>query len=122
MCEHQVFVYGTLKQTHSNRLSKLVHAQYLGEDILGPGFIMLDLGAFPAVVFTQPGGCVRGEVWGVDSVTLRMLDIYEDYPNLYQRCTVSTRFGDALMYHMPHHHWLADAKMAKSNKNVYIWD
>lgn len=122
MNEHLVFVYGTLKQTVSDRLEKLQHAHYMGEEVVGPGFVMRDLGPFPAVVHADPGGHVMGEVWSVDLVTLRILDIYEDFPKLYLREPVPTRWGDAWIYYMRCHEWVAGANLASSHNNVFCWD
>lgn len=76
-----VFVYGTLKRGCKNH-SILKSARFLGEAKI-TGATMLDLGPFPCVI---PGdGEVKGEIYQVNPAQLRMLDILEGHPNLYER-------------------------------------
>ena len=78
-----VFVYGTLLRGESNAYL-LAGAQYLGHAHTGPGFELVDLGAYPAMT---PGGnsSVAGELYAVDSRTLATLDRLEGHPDYYRR-------------------------------------
>ena len=77
-----VFVYGTLKKGFGNH-RLLENAHCLGEAYL-PRVIMLDLGAYPAII---AGGKkeVTGEVYQVDAETLARLDRLEGHPSFYER-------------------------------------
>lgn len=118
-----VFVYGTLKSTMSARMQSIPNARLLGEEIIGPGFIMVDLGLFPAVVLdTVSVGCVHGEVWSMPLQYLSWLDAYEDYPSLYLRSLINTSHGAAWVYHMSKVNGLMHAnKTTCSHNNVFSW-
>lgn len=83
-----VFVYGSLKQGHSNS-PFLDGAHYVGVDSLPGPYVMFDLGAFPAVserpVGTLPNAEVRGELYYVDAEEFAALDILEGHPSFYKR-------------------------------------
>lgn len=93
----KVFVYGTLKRggvLHSN----IKHCKYLGVDKIH-NFAMFKLGWFPAVVPTiDARECVYGEIYEVDKTVLDKLDAIEGKGVLYNRTTVDTKYGDAMMY------------------------
>jgi gamma-glutamylcyclotransferase (GGCT)/AIG2-like uncharacterized protein YtfP len=94
--EHQVFVYGTLLSGEVNH-HLLARAEYLGAHRTEPCFTLISLGAYPGLI---SGGrtAVNGEVYRVDGAGLRMLDRLEDYPRLYDRRLIQTRFGRAWAY------------------------
>jgi gamma-glutamylcyclotransferase (GGCT)/AIG2-like uncharacterized protein YtfP len=94
----KVFVYGTLKKGYHNHYL-LKDAKYLGKNLTLPSFTMLNLGAFPGVVF---GGNtpIHGEVYEVDEATFARLDRLEGYPNFYNRTEIITQYGSAWMYHL----------------------
>jgi gamma-glutamylcyclotransferase (GGCT)/AIG2-like uncharacterized protein YtfP len=94
--EHQVFVYGTLLAGEVNH-HLLAGAEYLGAHRTERCFTLVNLGAYPGLV---SGGrtAVVGEVYRVDGAGLRMLDRLEDYPRLYDRRLIQTRFGRAWAY------------------------
>ncbi len=81
-----IFVYGTLKQGHSN------HHFLGGQTLLGPartapGFTLYDLEGYPGMVPFEghPLG-VAGEVWSVDDECLSRLDLLEGTAEgLYRR-------------------------------------
>lgn len=50
-----------------------------------PGAIMHDVGSFPALVPTENGQNVLGELYLVDDATLARLDRLEGCPRLYRR-------------------------------------
>lgn len=93
----RLFVYGTLKRGHP------LHGHLLGQTCLGDGrtlpeFRLLNCGWYPALVESDEGRSIRGEVWEVDDETLRRLDEVEDVPSgLYERRTISLQapFDDA---------------------------
>lgn len=76
-----VFVYGTLMHNQSNHQSYLKDQKYMGQAILS-GYSLFDLGSFPGVIQEQ-GGKVLGELYEVDSQTLRKLDLLEGNGTLY---------------------------------------
>lgn len=92
-----VFVYGTLKRFHSNHA--LLHgAKFLKEaHVKG---ILLDLGAFPALLECMDGGQkVHGELFQVkDEEQWQALDRLEGHPHHYKRTAVETSQGWAYTY------------------------
>lgn len=103
----KVFVYGTLRA--GGRLHG--HMRHEGIEYVGAGrvrgFVMYDVGSFPAVEPTPyTGSMVRGEVYEVDEPGLARLDRVEGVPRMYQRCTVTVWQDDgtpteAFIYSMP---------------------
>jgi gamma-glutamylcyclotransferase (GGCT)/AIG2-like uncharacterized protein YtfP len=100
-----VFVYGSLKRGFSNH-SLLTSSKFCGiTETIDPIFEMYSLGSFPAVVETGNGFHITGELYEIDSVTLKMLDRLEGNGSLYTRKLVKIWFGteqgEAWMYIMP---------------------
>lgn len=96
MTQHLVFVYGTLLAGEVN------HYLLTGADLCGthrtePCYTMFGLGAYPGVV-RGGGTAVSGEVYRVDAKNLQRLDRLEDFPRLYCRVSISSRYGRAWMY------------------------
>jgi gamma-glutamylcyclotransferase (GGCT)/AIG2-like uncharacterized protein YtfP len=93
---HLVFVYGTLLRGEVNH-RLLAGARFLGEHRTDPCLTLYRLGAYPGAV---RGGrtAVSGEIYRVDSATLRLLDRLEDSPRLYKRETLGTPRGAAWVY------------------------
>lgn len=93
----RLFVYGTLKRGH--RLHSHLDGQsYLGEGRTLPEFRLLNCGWYPALVESDKGRSIRGEVWQVDDKTLQRLDEVEDVSSgLYERRVISllAPFDDA---------------------------
>lgn len=85
-----VFVYGTLKAGGA------LHRHLDGGTFLGArelsGFIMFDMGPFPALVRVPDcASCrVRGELWLVTRPRLDVLDWVEGVPNHYRRIVTET--------------------------------
>jgi len=93
----RLFVYGTLKRGH--RLNRHLDGQsYLGEGQTLPEFRLLNCGWYPALVESNEGRSIRGEVWQVNEETLQRLDEVEDVGSgLYERREISllAPFDDA---------------------------
>lgn len=85
--KHKLFVYGTLKKGLSNHNYFLKDSKYITDLITPPKFTMLNFGGYPGVI---PGGTTRiaGQLFEVDTVTLKKLDRFEGHPSLFQRTPV----------------------------------
>ncbi|NBC47860.1 MAG: gamma-glutamylcyclotransferase [Gammaproteobacteria bacterium] len=94
--QHLVFVYGTLLAGEVNHYL-LAGAERLGSHRTEPRFTLIQLGAYPGLI-TGGHTAVRGEVYRVDGAGLKALDRLEDYPRLYDRQLIATRFGRAWTY------------------------
>lgn len=82
----RVFVYGTLLR--GERYHDLLSgARLVAEARTPPGFRLVDLGEYPALVRGGHGSVV-GEVYEVDDATLAALDRLEDHPRLYRRTPI----------------------------------
>jgi len=84
---HPFFVYGTLKEGHSNhRLIESFIVQKCQAKL--SGFAMYSFGLYP-MVFQSEGGEVFGEVYWVEThrydEALAQLDWLEGHPTLYRR-------------------------------------
>jgi len=69
-----VFVYGTLKNDHSNH-GYLRNSRFIGEFKTNPKWALLDLGPYPAMIVGHLE--VKGEVYEIDYDTLADLDMLE---------------------------------------------
>lgn len=109
-----VFVYGTLRTGQGNwryYLENNDNVKKICDDTIS-GFVMFNLGSFPAIVPLEKvsgdfffSENITGEVFSVDSETLRRLDGLEGYREngngLYNRMEVETGNGNkALVYFM----------------------
>lgn len=88
-----VFVYGTLKAGKGN------HGLLNGATFIGPGvttqpFVMKD-GGFPAVLKTNEGHPVVGEIYAITDDILAKLDSLEGHPNLFCREEIPVDIGDS---------------------------
>ena len=94
---HLVFVYGSLRKDLHNHNSYLKHSKFLGRHTTHPEYTMLSLGSFPGV---RVGGntAIKGELYEVDDLALERLDYLEGVPTFYDRHTIPTEKGDAIMY------------------------
>lgn len=97
----KVFVYGTLKQGNRVRgMHMFGNAEFVGDaETTHSNYHMYSLGAFPAVVLGGKSK-ISGEVFDVDSETMKYLDQIEGYPDFYTRDIVDTSLGKAWMYHI----------------------
>lgn len=85
-----VFVYGTLKKGESNhRLLK--DQEFLGTYKTTPEYRMYDYGFFPCLKEDAGHGIsIEGELYKVDSLTLRRLDVLEGISTqMYKRDTIN---------------------------------
>lgn len=82
----RIFVYGTLLRGERYH-DVLGGAPLVSEGRTAPGFRLVDLGEYPALVRGGEGAVV-GEVYDVDDATLAALDQLEDHPRLYQRTPI----------------------------------
>lgn len=78
-----VFAYGTLMKGNSNYKRFLSEAKFAG-DFIAEGFELYDLGSYPGII-QSANGKVKGQLYIVDSNTLRELDILEGEGSLYIR-------------------------------------
>ena len=92
----RLFVYGTLKRGFRNAFY-LNGADYLGEFTTCSDYSMYDFGGYPAVSL-EGDSPIAGEVYGINPDILAVIDRLEWYPDLYQRVTISTAYGEAWMY------------------------
>lgn len=96
-----VCVYGSLRRGWALH-GHLATARHVGDGTVR-GFVMYDLGAYPAVVaHSDPRATIRGEVYEVDAATLRRLDRVESEGSLYHRRVVPVRLdsGDVVQAHI----------------------
>ncbi len=91
-----VFVYGTLLRGEVNH-GLLEGAEWVGEHRTEPRFTLVRLGAYPGLI-NAGHTAIAGELYRIDRAGLRALDVLEDYPRLYDRCLLRTRFGRAWTY------------------------
>jgi gamma-glutamylaminecyclotransferase len=98
MNRHFVFVYGSLLKGEPNH-RQLAASTFVRRARTSPAFILLDLGAFPALV---SGGTtsVSGEVYDVDDITLAGLDRLEGHPRFYRRSEISLTDGTRLLAYL----------------------
>ena len=82
----RLFVYGTLMRAGGNH-GLLGGVPFGGASRTGPGFRLVDLGAYPGMV---RGGtaAVAGELFRVDRAALARLDRFEGHPHLFRRAWV----------------------------------
>jgi gamma-glutamylcyclotransferase (GGCT)/AIG2-like uncharacterized protein YtfP len=106
----KVFVYGSLLSGLGNH-GLLEDATFLGKTKTPRGFAMLDLGWFPGVIHSDVHEApVLGEVYEVDDDTLKRLDRLEGYRHeepdsgLYNKATIETEFGEAIIYIYNNHY------------------
>lgn len=86
-----VFVYGSLLQGESNH-QHLIHARFIGPARTEPGFELVDLGSYPAMI-RSGSSTVEGELYEVDTDTLVLLDLLEGHPHYYERTEVPLAGG-----------------------------
>ncbi|WEM42041.1 gamma-glutamylcyclotransferase [Photobacterium sp. DA100] len=93
----KVFVYGTLRAGEANAYL-LKDAVRLGDECLASGYILHDLGAYPAAIASLGGTQLLGEVYQINDEILHSLDWLEEYPVEYDRVEIMTSYGVAWIY------------------------
>ena len=79
----RLFVYGSLLRGEDNA-HVIASARFVGEARTAPGFTLVDLGPYPALVRGGDTG-VAGEIYEVDAAEVAALDDFEGHPDLYVR-------------------------------------
>lgn len=87
-----LFVYGTLMRGEPNH-PLLDGCPFLGTGRTPPAFLLVDCGAYPALV-AAGSTAVVGELYQVDPATLAAVDDLEGHPHLYRRQPIPLA-GDA---------------------------
>ncbi len=97
----RLFVYGSLKRGFENE-SVLEGAKFVQEARTVPGYVLFDMGSYPALV-AHGDGVVHGEIFDVPETMLSMLDSFESDP--YQRDIIQLHATqDAHTYLVKHAH------------------
>lgn len=96
--ETYVFVYGTLRKGFGNHFL-LKNSKFIGEAITKEKYSLYASG-IPYVV-KVPKTHIKGEVYKVDSETLKSLDQLEGHPNFYKREEI-----DVLVNNSPIKAWI----------------
>lgn len=112
-----LFVYGTLRKGERADLSqheKEFGVTYLGKDKING--MIYNLGSYPGLKvgdyseFDPDQPIVYGDVFRLEeSSIITMLDHYEGYPNLYDRCEVETEDGRRVWVYV-YNHAVVDAQ------------
>ncbi|QLC49816.1 gamma-glutamylcyclotransferase [Methanolobus zinderi] len=71
-----VFVYGTLKKGFPSH-ELLENSEFICETRTQDEFAMVDLNLFPGVIKDKKISPIQGEIYDVDTNTLRQIDMYE---------------------------------------------
>lgn len=87
----RLFVYGTLMRAGGHH-GLLGGAPFGGAACTGPGFALVDLGAYPGMVRAGTAA-VAGELFRVDRAVLARLDRFEGHPHLFRRARVPLADG-----------------------------
>jgi gamma-glutamylaminecyclotransferase len=98
--ETLLFVYGTAMSGGANH-GLLDGCRFLGATRTGPGYDLVDLGGFPALL---EGGetPVSGELYALDPTVLRLFDEMEDHPEYFRRTPIRLEDGrEVVSYVLP---------------------
>jgi len=94
-------VYGSLKRGGRHH-EELQGAAFLGEAETAPGYAVIQLGDYPALVRADAGGVVTGELFEVPESLLPALDEFEGDAYVRQNVAVkpygASEMGMALAY------------------------
>lgn len=85
MTDYYVFVYGTLKKGWGNNQRYLSTAQYIRSTMLKGISIHYDPMSTLPFAKKNPKGKIVGDIFKVDKMTLRNLDMLEAHPEWYKR-------------------------------------
>ena len=98
--KYKVFVYGTLKKGFGNH-NILKDSKFLGKATTSDRWLMIGKGlSFPYVLKKDKvkGKLIKGELYEVDSTTLKRLDQLEGVPTHYRRATTSIKCDNLYYY------------------------
>jgi gamma-glutamylcyclotransferase (GGCT)/AIG2-like uncharacterized protein YtfP len=90
MTAELLFVYGSLKRSGRHH-AELAGARFLGEARTPPGYALVPLGEYLALVPRAEAGSVVGELFELDSARLAALDEFEG-PG-YERIALEVLLG-----------------------------
>lgn len=90
--QHLVFVYGTLRQGHSNH-QLMGDAQCHGVGCTRDRYAMYIVSGYPYVTSTEARYPIVGELYAVDDAMLEKLDKVEGHPRYYVRREVAVDVG-----------------------------
>jgi len=82
--KHLVFVYGTLRNGHSNH-HLLKEAFCFGTGSTEASYAMYLISGYPYVTSSESRYPIVGELYAVDDDTLKILDSMEGHPRYYER-------------------------------------
>ena len=119
MNETMVFVYGSLRRGLALH-GHLKDARPIGDGVAS-GFVMFDLGSYPAVEPTPYiAAQIRGEVYAVNPATLARLDRVEGVGHdFYSRGPATVRLdgGDVLMAHL---YFMRPGRARKDSRDMVL--
>lgn len=99
--KHLVFVYGTLRQNHSNH-HLMRDAYFYGIGRTCDKYTMYIKAGYPFVTSIEASYPITGELYAVDDDTLVVLDKIEGHPRYYTRRAITVNVEgveyDAWMY------------------------
>jgi gamma-glutamylcyclotransferase (GGCT)/AIG2-like uncharacterized protein YtfP len=93
----RLLVYGTLKRGGTYH-PYLTAQRFVREAYTVPGFSLLDLGPYPALVRRSDGGAVHGELFEVEATLRPVLDRLEGAPTYYRLERVEVDGEDASVF------------------------
>ncbi|NPB06931.1 MAG: gamma-glutamylcyclotransferase, partial [Aquificae bacterium] len=95
----KVFVYGTLKRgCGAHELVLEAGGRFIAEAVTKDLWVMRTNGLYPAVLPSESGHPVAGELYELPEEGLKLLDRYEGYPELYGRKKVAVLTADGRLH------------------------
>jgi gamma-glutamylaminecyclotransferase len=91
--KHLVFVYGTLRNGHSNH-HLLKDAYCYGTGCTEASYVMYLISGYPYVTSSEARYPIVGELYAVDDDTLKTLDSMEGHPRYYERKKTTVIVGE----------------------------
>lgn len=116
----RLFVYGTLMRAGCNH-GLLGGSPFVGASRTAPGFRLVDLGAYPAMV-RDGTAAVAGELFRVDGAVLARLDRFEGHPHLFRRARLPLADGaEAFAYLLDPAHAEGLPAIAAGDRGTVRW-
>lgn len=96
----RIGVYGTLKRGHNanGMISTNPNNEYVGEGFFEIPYVMVNCGYYPALIPSEENRSIYMELYNVDEDTIKGLDRYEGYPNLFDKKIVKINNEDTTIY------------------------